>query len=124
MVRGKFFGNAPVVTVTVMWGNFSKDPSVILDTGFSGDLQVTPKIADELGLEVTGLAIMKIADSQNIEMPTALALVTIEDESHYVQVQISNSLPLLGINCLTQFSYKAIVDCRHRDVTLEKVIEG
>ena len=120
MVKGRFIGNAPVVSMDVGWHHAMKHPVVILDTGFSGDLQLTPKLADELGLEPIAVARMKIANGQIIEMPTALALVIMEGEAHYVQVQISNSFPLLGINFLTQFSYKAIVNCKNKEVILEK----
>ena len=55
MINGEFVENAPWIKVIVAWGQSVQAPFVILDTGFTGDLQVTPKIARELGLQVTGV---------------------------------------------------------------------
>lgn len=49
MVSGVFVENTPFIKVAVAWGQSVQTPFVILDTGFTGDLQVTPKIARELG---------------------------------------------------------------------------
>jgi len=121
MVRGKFYGNVPVVAATIASGKASKTPAMILDTGFSGNLQIHPKLANELGLQMSGVIRTKMADGQIVEMPIAIAMVSMEGESHFMQVQVSDSLPLLGINVLAQFSYKAVVDCKNREITLEKV---
>ncbi len=39
----------------------------------------------------------------------------------YIDVLISDSMPLAGISFLTKFNYKAIVDCRFKTVNLERV---
>lgn len=64
MVAGEFVGNTPLVKVVVAWGQSVQAPFVILDTGFTGDLQVTPKIAQELALEVIGVTKTQIANGQ------------------------------------------------------------
>lgn len=124
MVNGHFIGNTPVFSISIGWGNLMKNPMVILDTGFTGDIQLTPKIATELGLQPITIAKTQMANGQITNMPQAIVLVAMEGEQHYVDVLISNSQPLAGINLLTQFSYKAIVDCRRREVLLEKVVNG
>jgi len=54
-------------------------------------------------------------------MPSALAIAVMEDTVEHVDVLISKSNPLAGIGLLSKFGYKAIVDCKHRTVILEKV---
>jgi len=103
-------------------GAISASPFVILDTGFTGDLQVTPKIAKELGLRVIGVTKTQIANGQIIEIPVALAIAAMEGVKNYIQVLISDSMPLVGISFLSKFGYKAIVDCKYRAITLEKVL--
>lgn len=120
MVKGVFTGNIPWVKVAVASGQSVQAPFVILDTGFTGDLQVTPKIAQELGLQVVGVIKARIANGQVAEVPTALAFAAMEGAVHYIQVLISEGFPLVGISFLTKFGYRAIVDCKYRSVALEK----
>lgn len=122
MVNGVFVENIPLIKVIVAWGQSVQAPFVILDTGFTGDLQVTPKIARELGLRVVGVTKTQIANGQIIEVPVALAIAAIEGAVNYIQVLISESMPLAGISFLSKFGYKAIVDCKYRRVILERVI--
>lgn len=65
---------------------------------FYGDLQVTPKIARELGLQVAGVTKTQIANGQVIEVPVALAIAAMEGARNYIQVLISDSMPLAGIS--------------------------
>ena len=121
MVEGYFAQDIPFVCVNIAWGDSIQSPFAVLDTGFTGDLQVTPAIAQELGLQVAGVIQTQIASGDIVEMPIALAVAGMEGVSRYVQVLISNSMPLAGIGLLSKFSYKAIVDCQKRTVQLERV---
>ena len=121
MVKGVFVENIPLIKVVVVWGQSVQAPFVVLDTGFSGDLQVTPKIATELGLQVAGVTKTQIANGQTVEVPVALAFASMEGVVRYIQVLISESMPLVGISFLSKFSYKATVDCKYRAVMLESV---
>ena len=122
MVSGVFVENIPLIKVVVAWGQSVQAPFVILDTGFTGDLQVTPKIARELGLQVAGVTKTQIANGQVIEVPVALAIAAMEGAINYIQVLISDSMLLAGISFLSKFCYKALVDCKYRTVALERMI--
>lgn len=121
MVSGVFVENIPFVRIVVGWGQSVQAPFVILDTGFTGDLQVTPKMARELGLRVAGVTRTQIANGEIIEVSVALAIAVMEGVVNYIQVLISGSMPLAGISFFSKFNYKAIVDCKYRTVTLERV---
>lgn len=120
MIRGTFVNEIPLIRVAVAWGQAVQELFVILDTGFTGDLQVTPRIAKDIGLEVVGVTKTRYASGEVVQVPVALALATMEGVLNYVQVQISNGFPLAGISFLTKFGYKAIVDCKYKEVTLER----
>ena len=122
MVSGVFVENTPFIKVVVGWGQSVQAPFVVLDTGFTGDLQVTQKIATELGLQIVGVTKTQIANGQVIEVPLALAIAAMEGAANYIQVLISESMPLAGISFLSKFGYKAIVDCKYRTVVLERMI--
>lgn len=121
MIRGVFVQNTPWLKIVLGWGQSVQTPFVVLDTGFTGDLQVTPKISKELNLQVTGVTKMQIANGQIVNVPVALALASMEGKKNYIQVLISKSAPLLGISFLSRFSYKALIDCKNRTVVLRKV---
>ena len=57
MIKGKFVNeNIPIVKIMVGSDRAIQTPNFILDTGFTGDIQVTKKVAQDLGLEITGIA--------------------------------------------------------------------
>ncbi len=120
MVNGVFVENIPFIKVVIGWGQSVQAPFVILDTGFTGDMQVTQKIAKELGLQVAGVTKTQIANGQIIEVPVALAIAAMEGAVNYIQVLISESMPLAGISFLSKFGYKATIDCKYRTVALER----
>lgn len=122
MIRGVFVENVPFIKIVLGWGRAVQAPFVILDTGFTGDLQVTPKIAKDLGLVPSGVTPVRLANNQVINMPTALAVSAMEGVVNYVQILISESIPLMGISFLSKFSYKAIINCKHKTIGLERVI--
>ncbi len=122
MLNGTFVENTPFIKVVVAWGQAVQAPFVVLDTGFTGDLQVTTKIAKELSLRVVGVTLSRMANGQVVQVPTALALAYMEGTVKYIQVLISESVPLAGISFLTKFGYKAIVNCKYKTVVLKRVI--
>ena len=86
------------------------------------EIQVTSKIARELGLKITGVTPARIANGQVVQVPTALAIAGMEGHRTVIEVLISESMPLAGISFLTKFSYKAIIDCKNQSVALERMI--
>ena len=121
MINGVFVENIPLIKVVIGWGQAVQAPFVVLDTGFTGDLQVTPKIAKELGLQVVGVTPSRIANGQVVQVSSALAIAAMEGVVNYIQVLISESMPLAGISFLSKFGYKATVDCKYRTVVLERM---
>jgi predicted aspartyl protease len=122
MIRGEFIKeNVPIVKAMVAWKQATQETFFLLDTGFTGDMQVTPGMAKELGLEVTGAINTKIANGEIVAIPTASALSLMEGITKNIQVLISKGVPLLGISFLAKFDYKAIVDCKYKTVALERV---
>jgi predicted aspartyl protease len=120
MVKGEFFGNIPLVVINVTWEGVTQNIECVLDTGSTGFIQVSYDIARQLNLSITNSEPIKLASGQVIGMQTGVVVASVEGISDYVQVNIADSTPLVGIGFLTKFGYKAIVDCKHRTVVLEK----
>lgn len=121
MVKGFFIGNTPFVEVTVASGDAVKRESFVLDTGFTGDLQVTPQMAIDLGLKVISVEPIKYGDGRVIDTPTALAKAALEFRDRFVNIVISDGSPLAGIGFFKRFGYKISVCCRTHTVELEVV---
>lgn len=122
MVKGKFINdNVPIVKVTIASDRAVQTPYFILDTGFTGDIQVTDKIAKELGLEAVGATKTTIANGETVIVPLSIAYSTMEGKKKVINVLISKSMPLIGISFLSKFDYKAIVDCKNKTVALKRV---
>ncbi|MFA5936287.1 MAG: hypothetical protein WC822_00200 [Candidatus Paceibacterota bacterium] len=122
MIKGEFIKeNVPIIKASVAWGQSAQETYFLLDTGFTGDMQVTPAIAEELGLEVTGVINTRIANGEIVAIPTASALSSMEGITKSIQVLISKGVPFLGISFLSKFDYKAIVNCKHKTVSLKRV---
>lgn len=122
MIQGTFVENIPLIKVELVWAYAVQSPFVILDTGFTGDVQITPEMARELGLTVSGVTRTRIANGDIVTVPTALAVAAMEGSQRSIQVLIANSPPLAGISLLSKFGYKAIIDCKYKTVILEKAI--
>ncbi|MEK7528316.1 MAG: hypothetical protein AAB592_00945 [Patescibacteria group bacterium] len=74
----------------------------------------------KLGITPTSVVPTTIANGQIVQVPHALATAVMESTVQYVQAGISNGAPLLGLNFLTKFKYRAIVDCRNHRLLLDK----
>lgn len=121
MVEGRFEDNTPLIRIAVGWGQGVQFPFVILDTGFTGDLQVTPQMAKDMNLQVASVTRTTVASGEVRNVPTALAQASMEGMPKLINVLIADSDPLIGISFLTKFDYKAIVDCKNKTVLLERV---
>lgn len=120
MIKGSFIdGDKPMVEASLAWGQISQDSLFILDTGFTGDLVITKKMAKELNLDIAGQSSAIIANDQIIDVPVANLIANMEGVQLYVTAFITDGWPLLGISFLQKFGYKAVVDCKKKTVTLE-----
>lgn len=124
MVTGKFEGTErqlPMVPAVILWDQTVQAPYFVLDTGFTGDLLVTSKIAQDLGLKVDSVTKAENANGGIVSLPSASAIAFMEGEKLLITVLISDSRPLLGISFMEKFKYKAVVDCKNKTVVLEVV---
>jgi len=96
MITGIFIENVPLIQTVVAWKEAVQKTFCVLDTGFTGDLQVTPKMAKELNLEITGVIKAQIANGDTVDVPVALAKSAMEGKISYIQVLISKTRLLPG----------------------------
>jgi len=119
MHEGTFIDNIPLISIILKQNKLVETIAFVLDTGFTGNLQVTPEIASYLGLNPMGISFVQMANGQTISVPIAAISATIEGITKTVPVLISNGMPLAGIGLFSQFGYTVIVDCKKKEVYLK-----
>lgn len=118
MTTGFFIGNSPYIQVNIGKKSVAS-PFFVLDTGFSGSLQVNPRLASDIGLSVDGIMNATIADGSSIEIPYGFAFVAMDGSIEEMEILVTGGSQLAGISFLKKFGYTVIVDCRHETVELE-----
>lgn len=115
MVNGSFldFRPLPTVKVLVEFNEAVSYPEFILDTGFSGDLKVDRQTAFELGIEKLDVTHIDNANGQRIPVGFAYGFAELEGKKKSVEIIVADGPHLLGINFLSTFGYKAVVDCKN-----------
>lgn len=120
MIRGVIHENQPLIPIVVAWKESVQELVALLDTGFTGELKVSPATATELGLKISHAEPVGLADEQVITMPAALAQVAMEGQAETVDVLIGEGQPVVGVGLLKRFEYHLTVDFPRDELTLWK----
>ena len=94
MVDGFFLNlrDLPAVKVPVVFGEAVSSPDFILDTGFSGDIKVDPRTANDLGIDLDEAAITHISNANGQRVPARLAhgFAELEGKKKPMSIILSN----------------------------------
>ena len=123
MIRGLFVHtapNTPVFELRLSWQGAVAKEYFVLDTGFTGELKITPDTARGLGLLPLASQRLILADTTAVEIPITEVEAEMEGGVRPVAAIIAPGAQLAGIGLLTKFGYKAVVDCKYRTVELHK----
>lgn len=77
----------------------------LVDTGFTGELKVSPQTAQELGLEITHTQTIALGDGSSVIWSAALPYVSIEHKKLEVSVLIAQGPTIIGVSLLKNFGY-------------------
>lgn len=105
MINGAIINKRPLIPVTVAWRLGVQSVLALVDTGFTGELKVSPTEANNLGLQVTHTENVELADNKIVPMSCALAVVNLEGVSNVVSVLIDNGDTIVGVSLLKRFRY-------------------
>lgn len=92
----------------------------LVDTGFTGELKLSPEKILELGLQITHAEPVTLADENTVSMPASLAVVSMEDLRSVVNVLISRGIPVIGVGLLKRFGYTLNIDFRYNNLILQR----
>lgn len=120
MILGIVENNRPLISLVVGWQLMTQEIVALVDTGFTGELKLSPKSANELGLRTTHTETILLADEKPIDMPAGLALVSMEGNQKVVDVLIGEGESIIGVGLLKKFQYNLNINFNLNNLTLEK----
>ncbi len=120
MIKGVIHNNKPLISLIIGWKLGVQEAVALVDTGFTGELKISPEKALELGLEITHTEPVILGDEKAVNMGASLALVSMEGVANVVNVLVANGSPLIGIGLLRKFGYALNVEVKYNSLTLQK----
>lgn len=122
MIRGTIHNNRPFISLIVGWRLGVQDTVALVDTGFTGELKISPEKALELGLQITHAEPVTLADEKTVYMQASLALVSMEGVRNVVNVLVSQGTPIIGVGLLRRFGYALNMDVKYNSLILQKSV--
>ena len=114
----------PYIKVIIGWKQVVQVLPVLIDTGFNGELKIPERTVRELGLEITHITAVLLADETGKEVPASLAHISLESTRKMVNVIVAASIPTIGTKLLNDFGYKLAVNFVSREVVLDTEINN
>ena len=115
--------NSPVIKISVSgpWHEYAKEFEAIVDTGFSGFLQMPLFQAFPLGLVLIGTTSVQLADGSVSSRLIALGEVIVGEESQLEVIILDpgSDTPLIGMDLIRKFDKRLIVCPDEQTVLLE-----
>lgn len=122
MIKGTIYNNRPLISLIVGWRLGVQETVALVDTGFTGELKISPEKALELGLQITHAQPVTLADEKTVTMSASLALVSMEGVMNVVNVLVSQGIPIVGVGLLRRFGYALNMDVQYNSLILQKSV--
>lgn len=120
MVKGIVRKNRPLINLVVGWGIKAKEIVALVDTGFTGELKLSPKEVLDLGITSTHLELIQLANGKDAKMFAGMAMVSMEGIKNDVNVLVSGGIPTIGVGLLKRFEYNLNIDFKNDLLVLQK----
>lgn len=120
MIKGVISNNRPLISLVVAWKLSVQEIVALVDTGFTGELKISPEQALKLGLQTTHTEPVRLANEQTINVPASLARCSMEGRANTVNVIISAGLPTIGVSLLREFGYDLHINFKRDTLVLKK----
>jgi len=120
MIKGIVHNNRPLISLIIGWKLGVQEIIALVDTGFTGELKISPDKAVELGLETTHTEPVKLADENIVNMEASLAIVSMEGAVNVVDVLIAKGMPIIGVGLMRRFGYALNIDLKYNTLNLQR----
>lgn len=120
MVKGIVRKNRPLINLVVGWRLKTKEIVALVDTGFTGELKLSPKEALDLEIMPTHLELVQLANGKDAKMFSGTAIVSMEGVENTVGTLIAEGMPTIGVGLLKRFGYNLNIDFKNDSLVLNK----
>ena len=120
MLNGYIKDDQPIIPILVTWKWRVRPIVALVDTGFTGELKITPETAQALGLVATHVRKVSFGDSRTAILSSALAFVSMEGIRKSVTVLIGEGHEVIGVRLLRNFGYSLLMDFEADSFILQK----
>ena len=120
MIRGIIHDNRPLISLIVGWKLGVQETVALVDTGFTGELKISPQTAIELGLQITHTEPVILGDQKTVNMQASLAVVSMEGVMNVVNVLVTEGITIIGVGLLRRFGYALNMDVKYNSLVLQK----
>lgn len=120
MLSGFIKDDQPIIPIVVTWKWHVQQILALVDTGFIGELKVSPETAQALGLEVTDVRKVSFGDNRTAMLQSAVTFVSMEGIKKSVTVLIGDGHEVIGVRLLRNFGYSLLMDFEADSFILKK----
>ena len=122
MVKGIVRKNRPLINLIVEWKLRTKEIVALVDTGFTGELKLSPQEVLDLEIDITHAESIVLGNEKTAQMFAGIASVYMEGIKNDVNVFVSGGIPTIGVGLLKRFGYNLNIDFKNDSLVLQKYI--
>jgi clan AA aspartic protease len=120
MMHGMIYKNQPLIPIVIGWRFGAQEFIALIDTGFTGELKVSPETAEQLGLVISHTESVSLGNDEVVSMSASLAAVSMEGVMKTVSVLVSRGMPIVGVSFLKKFGYTLTLDFNLDTLSLQR----
>jgi len=120
MIKGVVHNNQPLISLIVGWKLGVQEIIALVDTGFTGELKLSPEKITELGLATTHAEPVTLGNENTVNMPASIAMVSMDGVPNVVNVLIAKGQPIIGVGLLKRFGFTLNIDFKYSVLTLQR----
>lgn len=118
MIQGKLVDSRPYAIIPIRWGNKVQEILALIDTGFDGDIRVSPEQANDLGLILDHVERFQFANGSQKDIPASVAYSEINGVINSLDIAILQGTPMIGMGFLKKFQTILTINLKQSSVEL------
>ncbi|MEO6077324.1 MAG: hypothetical protein ABIP54_00880 [Candidatus Andersenbacteria bacterium] len=119
MIQGELEDNRPYVVIPIRWGNKIQEIPALIDTGFEGDVRVSPREANDLSLILDHVQVLEFADGSKKDVPASIGYSDFNGAMGSVNIVILDGDPTIGMGFLKKFDAILTINMKQKSVTIK-----
>lgn len=109
MITGYIRSDRPHIPIAIGQGQNVQEIVALVDTGFTGELKLSPELAKDLGITTKEVQDVMVGNGENAPHGVGRAYVSMDGIKREVSVFVGNGPTVIGIKLLRNFGFKLTV---------------